>query len=288
MTGETEAFRRQAPQEDMPPRQVIKDCLSAGMHEAGELFDRHEFFLLELLLAAEVMHAGIEILVPSLEPVENRAGCETVMLGVVEGDAHEIGKNPVGVMLEAEGYEVIDLGYDVPPYRFIDEIEKNGTGVLALFTMMATLPNMRRTVEMASLLRSQPLVIVGSAPLSPALAEAMGADGYEDNAARAPFLLGSSLDSLRAIYTGTEALRARLDRRGQFPSEPVSPALLPFGQAAVDEAAGEQPAHYLGVENVLGHRGHRTGRTVESKSPAVGYHARGGDGDRVALLVRDA
>jgi dimethylamine corrinoid protein len=189
-TEEAVALCRQALKEETPPRQVIQDGLSAGMHEAGELFDKHEFFLPELLLAAEAMHAGIEVLIPSLKSMDDMAEGETVVLGVVEGDVHEIGKNLVGVMLEAEGYKIVDLGYDVPPQRFIEEIKERGAQVLALSTMMTTtLPNMRRTVEMAESLSPRPLVIVGGAPISPALAEDMGAAGYEDNAAKAPGLV---------------------------------------------------------------------------------------------------
>jgi len=180
--------------EGMPAHEIIKDGLCRGMHEAGELYERNEYFLPELLLASEAMHAGIQALTLSLKSGDAITERETVVLGVVEGDVHEIGKNLVAVMLEAEGYKVIDIGYDVPPQRFMENIDSNGARVLALSTMMTTtLPAMRRTVELAQALTPRPLIIVGGAPLSSAVADDMGADGYEDNAARVPGLIQSLL-----------------------------------------------------------------------------------------------
>ena len=178
----------------MAAREIIKDGLCRGMHEVGELYERNEYFLPELLLSSEVMHAGIQVLVPSLRREDADGEKGTVVLGVVEGDVHEIGKNLVAVMLEADGYRVIDLGFDVPPRKFLDEVEAQGADVLALSTMMTTtLPNMRATVELARSLDSRLPVVVGGAPLTGAVAEDMGADGFEDNAARVPSLIASLL-----------------------------------------------------------------------------------------------
>lgn len=175
-------------------REIITAGLCRGMHEAGELYARNEYFLPELLIASEAMHAGIQALVPSLQSAEDTGGGETVVLGVVAGDVHEIGKNLVAVMLEAEGHRVIDLGYDVAPESFLAELKNNGARVLALSTMMTTtLPNMRRTVELAGELDPKPIIIVGGAPLTAAVAGDMGADGYEDSAARVPGLIRSLL-----------------------------------------------------------------------------------------------
>jgi methanogenic corrinoid protein MtbC1 len=177
----------------VPPREIIREGLCRGMHVVGELYERNEYFLPELLLASEAMHAGIHVLMPSLKAGSGEER-ETVVLGVVEGDVHEIGKNLVGVMLEADGYRVIDLGFDVPPQKFIDEIEAHEAQVLALSTMMTTtLPSMRATVDLAGGLERRPIVIVGGAPLSEAVAVDMGAMGYEDNAAKVPALIRSLL-----------------------------------------------------------------------------------------------
>ena len=185
----------QALEEGISPQEIMREGLSKGMHEVGRQYERHELFLPELLLAAEAMHAGITACKPSLKPEEDLPERETVVIGVVEGDVHEIGKNMVGVMLEAEGYGVIDLGYDVAAHEFLDELKKRGAEILALSTMMTTtLPNMRRTVELANALDPKPLVIVGGAPLSVVVAEDMGAAGYEDNAAKVHALIRKLLD----------------------------------------------------------------------------------------------
>jgi dimethylamine corrinoid protein len=184
----------QALSSGLSSRDIIRDGLSRGMHEVGELYERKEYFLPELLLASEAMHAGIDALSHSLKPEGDAPGKETVVLGVVEGDVHEIGKNLVGVMLEAEGYRIVDMGFNVPPQRFVDEVLGRGARVLALSTMMTTtLPSMRATVELARKLDPRPLIIVGGAPLSSALAADMGADGYETNAARVPDLVRGKL-----------------------------------------------------------------------------------------------
>jgi dimethylamine corrinoid protein len=192
---ETLSLCREALDGGVPPGEIIKDGLCRGMNEAGELYERNEYFLPELLIASEVMHAGVEALAPSMRHGDESRERETVVLGVVEGDVHEIGKNLVAVMLEAEGYRVVDLGFNVPPSKFLEEVEETGARVLALSTMMTTtLPNMRRTVELALALDPRPLIVVGGAPLSNALADDMGADGCEDNAAKAPGLIGSLLE----------------------------------------------------------------------------------------------
>lgn len=179
-------------------REIIQNGLCRGMREAGDLYDRHEYFLPELLMASEAMHAGMRAVLPSLRESGALDAGETVVLGVVEGDVHEIGKNLVAAMLEAEGYRVIDLGYDVPPQRFLDETRASGAGVLALSTMMTTtLPNMRRTVELARSLEPRPVIVVGGAPLSSDVAADMGADGYGESAAGAPSLIGSLIGKAR-------------------------------------------------------------------------------------------
>jgi methanogenic corrinoid protein MtbC1 len=185
----------QAVGEGISPQDILKEGLSKGMHEVGEQYERHELFLPEMLLSAEAMHAGLSALLPSLKSEDDPQQRETVVIGVVKGDVHEIGKNMVGVMLEVEGYEVVDLGYDVGAQKFLDEVKTTGAKVLALSTMMTTtLPNMRRTVELANALNPKPLVIVGGAPLSEAVTDDMGAAGYEDNAAKVHTLIRKLLD----------------------------------------------------------------------------------------------
>ncbi len=189
---DTVSLCRRGLSEGIPPAGIIRDGLSRGMRQAGELYNKHRYFLPELLVASEAMHAGMRELVPSLLSPEAASDRDAVVLGVVEGDVHEIGKNLVAVLLRAEGHRVIDLGYDVAPERFIAELDGSGARVLALSTMMTTtIPAMRRTVELARAMSPRPLIIVGGAPLSAAVAEGMGADGYEDSAAGVPALVKS-------------------------------------------------------------------------------------------------
>jgi dimethylamine corrinoid protein len=185
---------RRALEAGIEPKEIIHEGLSRGMHEVGGLFESGEFFLPELLIAAEAMEAGISVLVPSMATAGDAGEKGTVVIGVVEGDVHEIGKNLVKVMLEADGYRVVDLGYDVAAPTFAEQVRSTNACVLALSTMMTTtLPNMRRTVELALDMEPKPVVIVGGAPVSKELASDMGADGFALNAARAPELLRSIL-----------------------------------------------------------------------------------------------
>ncbi len=181
---------KKALEEGWTTQRIIREGLNQGMREAGVLFDRHELFLPELLLAVEAVKAGIATLLPASSLDREAHKKANVVLGVVEGDVHEIGKNLVKAMLEAEGYRVIDLGFDVARGSFLEAVESHQAEVLGLSTMMTTtLESMRRTVEMAKSLDRAPLIIVGGAPLSNDLARDLGADGFGENAARAPEVL---------------------------------------------------------------------------------------------------
>lgn len=188
---ETVSRSREALEAGIPPARVIGEGLCRGMQRAGEHFAANRYFLPELLLSSEAMHAGIEILAPLLKTGEKGKGEGiTVVLGVVEGDVHEIGKNLVKVMLEADGYQVVDMGYNVPPGEYVRETAERNAAVLALSTMMTTtLPAMRETIRRAREMNPRPLILVGGAPLSRELALDMGADDYGENAAVAPHIL---------------------------------------------------------------------------------------------------
>jgi len=176
------------------PDEILHKGLARGMKEVGVLFEFGDFFLPELLVAAAAMEAGISVLVPSITRAGDTSEKDTVVIGVVEGDVHEIGKNLVKVMLEADGYRVIDLGCNVAPHTFLEQVRNSKARILALSTMMTTtLPNMRRTVELALEMEPRPILILGGAPMSAELASDMGADGFGPNAAKAPDLLRSIL-----------------------------------------------------------------------------------------------
>ena len=167
--------------------EAIEKGLSAGMEEVGRLYEEEEYFIPELLLCSDAMYAGIEILRPHIKKREDSVR-HTVVIGVVEGDTHDIGKNLVKIMLESAGFDVIDLGRDIPAAEFVKKAEESGAEIIALATLMTTaMPAMREVVEALENegVRGKFKVVVGGGPISPAFAEKIGADVYAVNAAEA-------------------------------------------------------------------------------------------------------
>ena len=166
---------------------AIEKGLSAGMEEVGRLYEEEEYFIPELLLCSDAMYAGIEILRPHIRKREDSVR-HTVVIGVVEGDTHDIGKNLVKIMLESAGFDVIDLGRDIPAAEFVKKAEESGAEIIALATLMTTaMPAMREVVEVLENegVRDRFKVVIGGGPISPAFAEKIGADVYAVNAAEA-------------------------------------------------------------------------------------------------------
>ena len=171
----------------LPPRAILDDGLIAGMSVVGDRFREHEIFLPDVLLAARAMYAGMDLLRPLLIR-EGIPSIGRVVIGSVRGDLHDIGKNLVGIMLKGAGFEVIDLGHDVPPERMVTtavEQEASVIGMSALLT--TTMPVMREVVDL--LRRANPdgriRTIVGGAPVTHAFAREIGADAYGFDAANA-------------------------------------------------------------------------------------------------------
>ena len=163
---------------------AIEKGLVDGMNRAGQLFETEEYFIPELLLCSDAMYAGLDILRPHLKRASDRPRTK-IVIGVVEGDTHDIGKNLVKIMLEASGFELHDLGRDIPPQRFVDEALQTGASVIALSTLMTT--TMDGMAEVIQLLqkagaRERVKVIVGGGPISPGFATRIGADGYAASA----------------------------------------------------------------------------------------------------------
>lgn len=163
---------------------AIEQGLVDGMSRAGKLFEEEEYFIPELLLCSDAMYAGLDVLRPRLKQEQNKQR-HKVVIGVVEGDTHDIGKNLVRIMLEASGFDVIDLGRDIPPSRFVEEATKVGADVIALSTLMTT--TMDGMAEVIRLLveaniRDQFKVIIGGGPISQSFADKIGADGYSAQA----------------------------------------------------------------------------------------------------------
>src|SRR5208337_2716821 len=146
----------------------------------NENFETEEYFIPELLLCSDAMDAGLEILCPHFKHEENEVR-RKVVIGVVEGDTHDIGKNLVKIMLEASGFEIVDLGRDIPPQRFVDEAIKVQASVIALSTLMTnTMDGMADVIQLLQKanLRDRFKVIVGGGPSSQSFADRIGADGY--------------------------------------------------------------------------------------------------------------
>lgn len=167
--------------------EAIEYGLIAGMNEAGKLFDEEEYFVPELLIAADAMYAGLAILRPHIRQQFTGHG-RRVVIGVVQGDTHDIGKNLVRIMLEVAGFEVFDLGRDVPARLFVERAVEVGADVIALSTLMTTtMDQMAQVVRIleADKVRDRFKVIVGGAPLSQQFSDRIGADGYAAKAAQA-------------------------------------------------------------------------------------------------------
>ena len=170
------------------PIEAIEKGFRRGMQEIGERFEKLEIYLPEMILAADVMNKGIDILRPYLQAQGDRINTGKIMIGTVQGDVHEIGKNIVKILLEGAGFEVIDLGKDVNVFTFIDryqELQPDIIGISALMTN--TMENIPRVIENLEVmgLRDKVKIMVGGAPVLPDWAEQIGADGYGDNATEA-------------------------------------------------------------------------------------------------------
>jgi corrinoid protein of di/trimethylamine methyltransferase len=166
---------------------AIEQGLLEGVNRAGKLFDEEEYFVPELLIAADAMYAGLKILRPHID--QNNAGHgRKVVIGVVQGDTHDIGKNLVRIMLEVAGFDVIDLGRDVAPNAFVEAAVQHKADLIALSTLMTTtMERMGDVIKLleASQVRSRFRVIVGGSPLSQQFSDRIGADGYAPKAAQA-------------------------------------------------------------------------------------------------------
>jgi 5-methyltetrahydrofolate--homocysteine methyltransferase len=162
---------------------LIAKCMIPAMQEAGRLFDCEEYFVPELLLSARAMKAALSLLRPLLAASGTKAAGR-IAVGTVKGDLHDIGKNLVASMLEGAGFEVIDLGADVSPERFVEAV-KDGANIVCLSALLTvTMTGMRTTIEAIRRagMRDRVRVLVGGAPVTAQFARDIGADGYGENA----------------------------------------------------------------------------------------------------------
>jgi corrinoid protein of di/trimethylamine methyltransferase len=171
-----------------PVLEVIENGFARGIREVGRLWEEGELFLPELVIGAEAMKKAMEVLQPALEAGEATERLGRVVIGTIEGDIHDIGKTLVATMLSANGFEVTDLGADVPVQKFVEEAEKGGADWIAISALLTTtMPGQKRVIdELASRsLRGKIRVMVGGAPCSKEWAAEIGADGYAGDAVAA-------------------------------------------------------------------------------------------------------
>jgi len=196
----TRTHSNQAIADGVDPVAAIENGLVDGMNRAGTLFETEEYFIPELLLCSDAMYTGLDILRPHIRR-DSAEARKKIVIGVVEGDTHDIGKNLVKIMLEAAGFEIIDLGRDIAPQRFVDEAIKSGASVIALSTLMTTtmdaMGEVVRLLQQAGV-RDRVKVIVGGGPISSGFAKRIGADGYSGSAPAAVKLVQQLLSGVAA------------------------------------------------------------------------------------------
>ncbi len=169
------------------PETILKEGLIAAMGEVGRLFEENEYFVPEMLVAARAMQAGLTLLKPHLA-AGGAVSTGKVIIGTVKGDLHDIGKNLVAMMLEGAGFEVVDLGTDVAPERFVKAVMEHKPQVIGMSALLTTtMPSMGTTVKalQEAGVREQVKVMIGGAPVTEAFARQIGADGYSTDASSA-------------------------------------------------------------------------------------------------------
>ena len=187
---------QQAIQANISPKDILEQGLIQGMNIIGGRFKNNECFVPEVLISARAMHAGLNLLKPLLaqKGVEYKG---KVVIGTVAGDLHDIGKNLVGMMLEGAGFQLIDLGIDVTPEKFIETIKNEKADLLGMSALLTTtMGPMKDTIQALKQagLRDKVKVIVGGAPVTQKFADQIGADGYAPDAA-------TSVDIAKTLLT---------------------------------------------------------------------------------------
>jgi 5-methyltetrahydrofolate--homocysteine methyltransferase len=168
------------------PKELLDNGMIAAMAEVGRLFEIGEYYVPEMLISARAMQAGLAVLKPHLKEA-NVQSAGKVAIGTVKGDLHDIGKNLVSMMLEGAGFEIMDLGTDVAPDKFVAAVQA-GANLVALSALLTTtMPNMKAVIEglKEAGLRDSAKVMIGGAPVTDSYAAQIGADGYAPDASRA-------------------------------------------------------------------------------------------------------
>lgn len=182
---------------------MIMNGLAAGMEVVGDLYDRQEYFVPEMLMCADALYAGLDILKPHLKKAGAAGAKGQVVLGTVQGDVHDIGKNLIKLMFEVGGFLVHDLGRDVPLEQFSEEQERTGAEIVALSAMMTTtMMGMKKVIAMIKEKNPNVGILLGGAPVTKDVARLFGADGYADSA-------GSALQEALRMISQVRRLNSR-------------------------------------------------------------------------------
>ena len=165
--------------------EAIMDGLAAGMEKVGDLYDQHEYFVPELLMSGDALYAGLDVLKPHIKK-ESVKNLGQVVIGTVQGDVHDIGKNIIKLMFEVGGFEVHDLGRDVPLEKFVEEQLRTDSEIVAMSAMMTTtMVGMKKVIEMIKEKNPNVAIMLGGAPVTQDVADLWGADGYAEKAGNA-------------------------------------------------------------------------------------------------------
>jgi corrinoid protein of di/trimethylamine methyltransferase len=171
--------------EDLDAMDAIMNGLAAGMEKVGDLYDKQEYFVPELLMSADALYLGLDILKPQIKK-ETVRKMGQVVIGTVQGDVHDIGKNIIKLMFDVGGFEVHDLGRDVPLERFVEEQMRTDSEIVAMSAMMTTtMMGMKKVIEMIKEKNPNVRIMLGGAPVTQDVATLFGADGYAESAGNA-------------------------------------------------------------------------------------------------------
>ena len=180
----TQALTQQALAEGVDPLTLVNDYMVPAMDEVGRRFEANEYFVPELLISARAMKAALELIRPLLTARGDQP-LGRVAIGTVKGDLHDIGKNLVGSLLEGGGFEVIDLGVNVSPEKFIATVNEKNANIIAMSALLTTtMPAMKTTIDALKQagVRDKVKVLIGGAPITQKYADEIGADGYSESA----------------------------------------------------------------------------------------------------------
>ena len=176
---------QQALDDGYVPLEMIMDGLAAGMEVVGDLYDRNEYFVPEVLMCADALYAGLAILRPHV-PKDKGGLNAQVVIGSIQGDVHDIGKNLVKMMFDVAGWDVHDLGRDVPLEKFVEEQMRTDSEVVAMSAMMTTtMLGMKKVIKMIKEKNPNVAIMLGGAPVTKDVANLFGADGYAESAGNA-------------------------------------------------------------------------------------------------------